>query len=150
MVTQLLAQPGNSQCGDCGGGSPTHARADLGLLLCARCAQAHLQLGLVPSSDALALLDDAGVITHHVLVAGDEATAQKLWPLPGAAAPSKAHKTELWPLPADLFLVRALGNSAANAVLESTLQGSGLAKTYKPGGGCSDAERQAFIKSKVW
>lgn len=44
-LQDLLRQPGNSTCADCGARNPSWASWNLGVFLCMRCASIHRKLG---------------------------------------------------------------------------------------------------------
>lgn len=44
-LQDLLRQPGNSTCADCGAKNPAWASWNLGIFLCLRCASLHRKLG---------------------------------------------------------------------------------------------------------
>lgn len=148
FVAEALTQNGNNVCADCSA-PPTHARVDLGITLCSKCAQAHASLILEAEPFSTLGLSDETLNVAGPCLAMQKGGHQRLYALPGLASPLKLLRQELWPVTANLLLVRALGNTAVNDVLEYTLRGSGLAKTFKPGPSCSDSERAIFIKSKV-
>ncbi|CEH12232.1 ap-domain-containing protein [Ceraceosorus bombacis] len=45
QLVQLLKEPGNDQCADCGGRSPRWASWNLGIFICVQCAGVHRKLG---------------------------------------------------------------------------------------------------------
>jgi hypothetical protein len=171
LTREVLTRSGNDACADCGGPA-AYARVDLGITICAKCAAYHKALlpvredkgnddrklapvapellsGTAHAEAAAAALAAAplGEAPSTSLLLALESPL-RLCPLPGIAPVPKSGRHDLLPLAADLTLVRAIGNIAANDVFEQQIRGSTRARSMKPTQDCAAAEREAFVRSK--
>lgn len=117
LVCSILK--GNDKCADCGVAEVTHAVCDVGVLVCTACAAIHATtLPAQASEDGPQLLSVPSHAAFVVDLRKDSVTSH------------------------DLFMVRAIGNVAANDVLEA---GSAGMISRHPG---DPAWRERFIAQK--
>ena len=69
----LQAIPGNKTCIDCGGGAPTWASANLGILFCLKCSGVHRSLGVDYSFVRSIAMDDLKYVELTALRRGGNA-----------------------------------------------------------------------------
>eukprot|EP00051_Salpingoeca_urceolata_P030008 m.7844 g.7844 ORF g.7844 m.7844 type:complete len:909 (+) comp3057_c0_seq1:134-2860(+) len=123
FLDEVNAMPGNQECGDCGQSQPQWAACDVGVLLCDDCAKIHREFTALPSESMVEFLNDLHCKQIRNLARGDMEVA-------------------------DMLMIKAVGNKAANGILEEALTGTPQEATTKPKPTSSHTEKKAFIQNK--
>lgn len=104
----MIAVYGNEACADCSAEDPSWAALDLGIFLCQECAQLH-KAEHTATASAPGELNKGSDLVDHALVG----TEQHLRQVRFLQDPSLTIDA--------LFMLKAIGNQAANAVMEARL-----------------------------
>ncbi len=114
--------PGNARCADCSTTPVTHVALDFGVFLCAGCALVHTEPETFPTAKTIKPVIHARQVTPYDAIVSSN----------------------------DLLLLRALGNTAANAKLEARLQAGPVTcmQALKPTCASHREARRTFIRAK--